>query len=378
MSHQYSVLVMFKHVVGLCALLCLAACGGGGGGQSAPPEPPPTEAPSAPAELRLTAAGDSSLSLQWQASQGAADYTVYLSLMSFEDLDGDASAVSTVVDLVTETTTATTLTIAELENDRLYYIAMIASNDIGDSPLANEIVGTPTAPRDEATLSINDTGIQFSGVAETPFGNSASCDAAGSSPQDCNLGASSAGAANGGFRFQKLAANGDVLADDATAWRCVQDQTTGLIWEVKTIIGEQASDDQFNWFNQNGLTNGGQEGFANADGDICNGFDSLSSDSFCNTQAYASRINMAELCGVSNWRVPGLDELKNLVHYGKATPTIVEAFFPNTQDDRYWSASSNVLFPNSSWVVDFSTGLTSFLTHDSEAHLRLVSFGAAQ
>lgn len=58
------------------------------------------------------------------------------------------------------------------------------------------------------------------------------------------------GDGNAGFDFTKLDVEGKAVAADADEWACVQDNVTGLVWEVKTTDGGlQYSDHTYSWYN---------------------------------------------------------------------------------------------------------------------------------
>ncbi len=95
-------------------------------------------------------------------------------------------------------------------------------------------------------VKLNDTGITWSG--EYPSGNNVDCTSTTiTSPQDCNQGRDAThnddSDGHAGFSFTKLDANGTPLADQSvdyatTPWSCVQDNVTGLVWEVKTTTAD--------------------------------------------------------------------------------------------------------------------------------------------
>lgn len=60
--------------------------------------------------------------------------------------------------------------------------------------------------------------------------------------------------------------------------------------------------------------------------------------------------------GRTNWRLPTIQELKSLSHYGVAAPSIEAAHFPATQAANHWTAITNVGSIANAWFVSFSTG----------------------
>ena len=206
---------------------------------------------------------------------------------------------------------------------------------------------TPISATPEPRL--NDTGINFGGKYSS--GNNSDCSSNISAPQDCDhgldAGTTSADDDDGhaGFSYIKLDSDGNALSASATEWSCVRDNVTGLIWEVKTDDDSlHDKDDTYNWYNTNSETNGGSEGYADDDGDICYGYDSANSATFCNTEAFVARVNSAGLCGAHDWRLPNAAELHSLIAHFNVNGNgayIETAYFPNTVTniDAYWSDS---------------------------------------
>jgi hypothetical protein len=94
-------------------------------------------------------------------------------------------------------------------------------------------------------------------------------------------------------------------------------------------------------------------------------------------------VNTKSLCGKNDWRLPTNEELKGLVvcsdgkynrlaegesgyicssngapNYNLTTtsPTINTTYFPNTQENWFWSSSPNANYSNDAWVVYFGRG----------------------
>ena len=222
------------------------------------------------------------------------------------------------------------------------------------------------------TSKLNDTGITWGG--NSPSGNNADCTGETIGEQDCSHGRDAlatagqltkVGGGMAGFDFTKLDSNGNALADQTQdyatqPWACVKDNHTGLIWEVKTpdATGTQlhSMNDRFTWYNTNNVTNGGVVGFAVAvapyyRGATCTGYNDADNSTLCNTQAFVARVNKsntgAGLCGATDWRLPDLNELQSIVHFGKINPAIDENYFPNSTSESYWSSS---VMPN--WLDD--------------------------
>jgi hypothetical protein len=59
----------------------------------------------------------------------------------------------------------------------------------------------------------------------------------------------------------------------------------------------------------------------------------------------------------SDWRMPNQKELRSLVDYSKANPSIHTTYFPNTfTDDIFWSSTTNASTTNLAWGIKFEYG----------------------
>jgi hypothetical protein len=147
-----------------------------------------------------------------------------------------------------------------------------------------------------------------------------------------------------GFSFTKLDAAGVPLPDQtlpySTApWSCVRDEVTGLEWEIKTNDGGLHDLDwTYTWYSSVASGDGGSPGTPG--GGVC----AVSGQ--CDTEKFVAAVNAAGLCGASDWRLPGREELRSLV-VGKdggflylGDPT----FFPNPPGS-HWT-STPTLDPN--------------------------------
>ncbi len=149
----------------------------------------------------------------------------------------------------------------------------------------------------------------------------------------------------------RLGADGQVLGgepDFATnPWHCVQDQLTGLTWEVKQPdAGLHDRNALFSYYQA------GKRPFGLAAGGRC------SAPEGCDTGALVSAVNSAGWCGHADWRLPSRDELASLLLPATAypLPTIDSAYFPNTQSGWYWAAAEQSTRDLHLWSVDFAGG----------------------
>jgi hypothetical protein len=276
-----------------------------------------------------------------------------------------------------------------------------ADKDAISAPIAETPVNYANAARPGAARPIaarqNDTGIQFSG--NHPRTLNATCQPGAIDPtdewlmgeafevltfngQDCELGrdALAADPADGhaGFSFAKIAADGKELSADAAAWACVLDKVTGLLWEskvpadgVKGNAGLHDADDVFTWYNTDTTANGGNIGNWNQNGLDCSGYTPGTPDTFCNTQTLVSRINISNLCGYSDWRMPSLRELTGIVNYGRDQPALDTHYFRLVSGD-YWSSHPAVEFPQHARLMDFRLGIAGIGMRMDFHHVLLV------
>jgi len=243
------------------------------------------------------------------------------------------------------------------------------------SPSRNLILGAATATGiiiNDDVASMNDTGITTSDVASPAISGQDS-----DYGRDANPLLNSNADGRVGFSFTKLDSTGAPLVDQAavygtTPWDCVQDNVSGLMWEVKTPAGAGGLRDstyEYSWYNSDQASNGGYAGSSNVG--IC--VDMVN----CDTEKYAAAVNAVALCGYSDWRMPGKEELNSIKDYGVSTTgfSIDLKYFPNTFKAWYWSATP-AYAPNLVWGVGFSypdnTGLGMKGWMD---HVRLVRGG---
>jgi hypothetical protein len=192
----------------------------------------------------------------------------------------------------------------------------------------------------DPSMRLNDTGLTWG--ANYPTSNNSTCIGEAIAQQDCSYGrdATDNDYADGhaGFSFTKLDASGSDRPPSASSWSCVEDNVTGLIWEVKTDDGGiHDKDNTYRWGGVSAMQYGTE---------FHDDWDVLVNGS--NTEA---------LCGFDDWRVPTRIELVNLVNFDRANPSIDTEYFPNTSTNAlWWSSSAHVAHSSYAWQVSFGNG----------------------
>ena len=123
----------------------------------------------------------------------------------------------------------------------------------------------------------------------------------------------------------------------STAARCLQDHQTSLVWELKTDDDSLHDKDKiFRW--------GGV------------GADKVGSIAFDDWNALVKAANNDMLCGFTDWRVPTIDELKQL--YTLQQSSDIKPYFSNTLASPYWSVSAYEKYPEHAQTVHFGNGVS--------------------
>lgn len=154
-------------------------------------------------------------------------------------------------------------------------------------------------------------------------------------------------------RYTRLNIQGKPVEEKSIA-RCVRDNETALVWELKTDDGgPHDKDHDYRW--------GGS------------GADTIGTIFFDDWNTLIKAANKAKLCGFTDWRVPAIEELKTLIS-PQREPTIDTDYFPYTLAGPYWSTSAYPNYPEHGQTVHFGNG-TSYYYHGFRGNrlpLRLV------
>ena len=181
------------------------------------------------------------------------------------------------------------------------------------------------------------------------------------------------GGANG-FDFSKVKNNGVIpqsnnaslsLGTGNDDWGCTYDNTTGLMWEVKTATGFRYFDQNYSWYSTNVAINGGGAGTANGGNCTATGR--------CDTEKFVQDVNATNMCGHGDWRMPTFRELQSLVRLG-VSPPIDGSYFPSTVGSAFWSGSPVAASANNAWSL-FANGASANYFKSDSLPVRLVRVG---
>lgn len=241
--------------------------------------------------------------------------------------------------------------------------------------------GSSTSPAEEAIKPprlLNDTGTTF---CRDLAGSASDC--AQAPGQDGNHGrdsqpVSKRGGGYAGFDFTKLDAHGKPLPTQDMAWNpdgtpatgerwfCIQDNHTGLVWEIKNSEAGSLNhrDYLYVWHDADTARNGG---FASATSTThCGSVP-------CDTQSLVNAMNTQRWCGLDSWRLPTTSELLSLVVTDYLTLVADRSYFPHTQSSHYWTSQSYAPDNTKAWYVYLSDGSVASTLKSQPMYVRLVA-----
>ena len=138
-----------------------------------------------------------------------------------------------------------------------------------------------------------------------------------------------------------------MLSLKAQQWSCVKDQQTGLFWQKHDPSSALHGHDTFTWYQPEQVNSGSQRAHPDLDwaDTTCFGFNPNDTSSFCNSSAYAERVNQSNYCGYSDWRLPTSEELLTLVDSTRVQqdirPRLDTRFFPFNDAILFWTSTIN-------------------------------------
>jgi len=220
-----------------------------------------------------------------------------------------------------------------------------------------------------------------------------------------------------GFRFLKIANNGMPVAATSNNYSCVEDEITGLLWQVKSTTNvltnsetdpalpaqyQMDEEHRYNaanfsypweaselsgvgpgWHhgspnnnNDSFTTNTDPAGFANGLCGYNSGYGDRDFALYCASGSYANETNFLKRCGKSNWVVPTVEQLRSIINYEQVSDystiatdkhALDKTFFDCAAEDCvinnngangsiYWTSSSVKGSEGLAWCVNLASG----------------------
>mgnify|MGYP002634676124 FL=1 len=179
--------------------------------------------------------------------------------------------------------------------------------------------------------------------------------------------------ANGtSIQTKAVSVAGSLVSFSSVAGGCVQDNVTGLMWEVKTTDGGLRDMNNI-YTNYDSILSAQKHDFAT---NTNSNPTQVEIDASSNSIGFKAAVNLTNLCGFSDWRLPTVVELQSIVKTIPIHAIIDATWFPNAKADWYWTASPFVGFSATAWGTNFANGVVvSGQLRSGSKYIRLVRSG---
>ena len=198
--------------------------------------------------------------------------------------------------------------------------------------------------------ALNDTGVTWNVASTAVIDNDCVINVSNGDPQgqDCVYGRDASdnndsdGAKGFSFtRFDNIATNTENDGSDTenSPWSCIRDNVTGLVWQYS---------------------------YADASGDQV---------SFSDAESNVNTANNDALCGLTNWRIPSVDELYGLIDLNTSMPLDSDyfLFFAGYKYNDFWASNVDVTNSSNYWRVRAAEASLSTLGSTNKQFSILVS-----
>lgn len=201
------------------------------------------------------------------------------------------------------------------------------------------------------------------------------------SGRDASTNLAKRGGGVAGFDWTKIDSAGKPLAKQGLAWSesgdelvgthwsCIQDNITGLVWEIKETNPNHPRyfGHTYSWWMASEALNGG---FAwHTSPGTCTGVTP------CETQSYVDWVNQQGLCGHNDWRLPSVRELVSIAVLSNEIPAFDKNYFADTIKPRFFTGQTYAGDSSRAWYVYFSDGSVSSTGKSDASFIRLVRGG---
>lgn len=173
--------------------------------------------------------------------------------------------------------------------------------------------------------------------------------------------------------YLKIDEDGRVLDDAAENWSCIYDRQTKILWEGKSHRKSGfTAEAKYQW--KENLTNIQDNAIIDRI-NKCPYFSNPSNSNLdgCTTDIYRLALNHISMCGVNNWVLPNVDEMKSIVKSGQFNPAVDLSYFPFTQSNYYWTDSSFAYSSDRAWAFNFAVGKKNDIDKNEYLHVMLVN-----